>query len=66
MIDDLKPGKHLRDFDLEEAIKTIRKLPLFGYNGYQPDFEWPKDQDLLAMPDDNPIKVVGFNWKTSI
>lgn len=28
-----------------------------------PDFEWPKPSDLMAMPEDQPIRVVGFNWK---
>jgi hypothetical protein len=28
-----------------------------------PDFEWPKPGDLESMPEDKPIRVVGFNWK---
>ena len=46
-----------------EAIKTLRKLPLFGLPNYEPDFEWPTDLDLLDMPKGNPIKVIGFKWK---
>lgn len=39
--------------NLEEAIKTMRKLPVFGYtaNGaHLDDYEWPKKEDMLAMP----------------
>jgi hypothetical protein len=56
-------------FDLKEirkeSMKTIRKLPLLGYTGNNSlaiDFYWPKDQDMLQMPEDKPMEAVRFNW----
>ena len=48
-----------------EAAKTLRKLPVFGSSVEKPQFEWPTEKDLIAMPLDKPIKIVGFNWKRS-
>lgn len=51
---------------IEEAIKTMRKLPVFGYtaNGvYKQDYEWPTAEDLRTMPKDQPIRAAAFNWK---
>lgn len=50
----------------DEAIKTLRKLPVYGYtaNGaHLTDYEFPTEEDLKNMPADQPIKAVGFNWK---
>ncbi len=56
-------------FDLKEirkeAMKTIRKLPLLGYtndNKLEIDFYWPKEQEILQIPEEKPIEAVGFNW----
>jgi hypothetical protein len=49
----------------KEAMKTIRKLPLLGYtdnNKLAIDFYWPKEQEMLHMPEEKPIEAVGFNW----
>jgi hypothetical protein len=51
---------------LANAIKTMRKLPVFGYtaNGaHVPDYEWPTAEELLAMPGGQPIRPVAINWK---
>ncbi len=40
-----------------EAIKTMRKLPEFGLQNEKINFEWPKKEDLLVMPEDKPIKI---------
>ena len=47
----------------EESFKTLRELPLFGYNKEPVDFRHPKIEDLQAMPKDKPIQAVGFKWK---
>ena len=50
----------------EEAVKTMRKLPVFGYNNngtYKPDYEWPTAEDIMAMPEDQPVKAAAINWK---
>ena len=50
----------------EEAVKTLRKIPVFGYNNngtYKTDYEWPTAEDILAMPADQPVKAVAINWK---
>jgi len=31
---------------LEQAAKTLRKLPLFGFADYETDFEWPTVWDI--------------------
>ena len=49
----------------KEALKTMRKLHLFGFtnnNKLALDSEWPKEQDMMTMPGDKPIEAVGFNW----
>ena len=36
-----------------QELLTIRKLPLFGWEGnggFKIDFEWPKEEDLKIMP----------------
>jgi len=56
----------LSNESLEEAIKTMRKLPVFGYtanNVYVQDYEWPTAEDLRTMPKDQPIRAASFNWK---
>ena len=50
------------------AIKTMRKLPVFGYTAagaHVPDYEWPTADDILAMPAGQPIKAAAINWKKS-
>ena len=51
---------------MEEAVKTLRKLPVFGYNNngtYKPDYEWPTAADLLEMSQDQPIRPAFIYWK---
>lgn len=46
----------------------MKKLPQFGYtnnNTYAPDFEWPKPEDILAMPLGKPLGVESINWHNS-
>jgi len=47
------------------ALKTIRKINHFGSEVVKADFEWPSATDLLAMPENEPIRVCGFNWTKS-
>jgi hypothetical protein len=53
--------------DRKAAIKTMRKLPLYGFksNGMAlPDFEWPTAQDILKMPDDSqPLRIASIEWQ---
>ena len=46
-----------------ESARTLRKLGLFGRTEYNIDFEWPTKEEAEAFKSDNPIKLVGFNWK---
>lgn len=48
-----------------KAVKTIRKINHFGSEVVKADFEWPSAADLLAMPENQPIRVSGFNWTKS-
>ena len=59
---DYKPYSTL---NLEQAFKTLRKLPLYGYDqGVQPDYEWPKLIDIQQMPkNDKPITVDAIEWR---
>ena len=46
----------------------MRKTGLYGFSGSNAtvDFEWPKENDLLQMPMNAPIKVEDLlykNWK---
>ena len=45
---------------LEEAVKTLRKLPLFGLQNQLINFEYPFAANLLAMPKDKQITVEKF------
>ena len=47
----------------EESFKTLRELPLFGYNKEPVDFRHPKIEDLQAMPKDKPIQAIALKWK---
>ena len=49
--------KQLRLAALNAAIKTLRKTACYGYNGIQPDFEWPTPKDLLEMSKSTIIKL---------
>ena len=62
MFDFMQTG-NLKD-PLEEAIKTLRKLPLFGKADYDASFEWPKPTDLLSMPKGKAIQTTGFKLKS--
>ncbi len=44
----------------------MRKTGLYGYSGSNAtvDFEWPKENDLLQMPKNAPIKVKDLLYKT--
>ena len=59
---DYKPYSTL---NLEQAFKTLRKLPLYGYDqGVKPDYEWPKLDDVKQMPNNNePITVDAIEWR---
>jgi hypothetical protein len=50
---------------LEDAVKTLRKLPLFGYVSHAVDYEYPTAEDLLKMPADKPISITLFRFKES-
>jgi hypothetical protein len=43
------------DKKLEDAIDTLRDLPVFGLNNINSDYRWPRERDLLRMPTDKPI-----------
>jgi hypothetical protein len=47
----------------EDSYKTLRELPLFGEITHAVDFKHPSIADLLAMPKDKPIQVIGLKWK---
>jgi hypothetical protein len=53
---DIEVGQHdaFAKHQRQEAIKTLRKLPMFGFNGkevsFLPDFEWPTAKELMEMP----------------
>ena len=50
--------------NLKAAIKTMRKLPIFGKHFQDKvDFEWPLAKDLLAMPKDKPITLSAMSFK---
>jgi hypothetical protein len=42
-------------FSIEENIKSMRDLPLFGYTEKPVNFRFSTDADLRAMPKDKPI-----------
>lgn len=48
---------------LEESIKTLRDLPVFGSIDYATDSKWPTAIDLLKMPTGSPIQVSELRWK---
>ena len=50
---------------IEDNIKTLRDLPLFGYTGEPVNFRYPTDADLRAMPKDKPIEAIKLAWKRS-
>ena len=41
----------------------MRKTGLYGYSGASVDFEWPKEDDLLKMPMNEPIKMKDLQYK---
>ena len=50
---------------IEDNIKTLRDLPLFGYTQCPINFRYPTDADLRAMPKDKPIEAIKLAWKPS-
>ena len=50
---------------IEDNIKTLRDLPLFGWTAYPVNFRYPTDADLRPMPKDNPIEAIKLAWKPS-
>ncbi len=50
---------------IEENIKTMRDLPIFGINTGAVDFRFPTEADLRAMPKNKPIEAIKLNWKSS-
>ena len=50
---------------LKRAIKSMRKLPMFGCANAKVDFEFPTEKDLLAMPKGKLIKLLKLKWKKS-
>ena len=50
---------------IEDNIKTLRDLPLFGITGCPVNFRFPTDADLRAMPKDKPIEAIKLAWKPS-
>ena len=54
--------------DLRSSLKTIRKLPRFGYTDKERlpiDFEWPTVKDLRGMKLAKAVKAVAINWHGS-
>jgi hypothetical protein len=58
-----------KSYDNRKAIRSLRKLPKFGISDKGAeyfDFEWPKKDQLLQMPEDEtPVKVVAIEWQES-
>jgi hypothetical protein len=53
-----------RKLKIEQAVKTLRKLPEFGGYGTDRKFEWPTASDLINMHTfDTPIRVKYFEYK---
>ena len=50
-------------FKLDESLKTIRKMQLFGISNWKTDFEWSIKDEIKALPETHAIKLCGFNWK---
>jgi hypothetical protein len=55
--EEMKEIHKLRLAALQAAIQTLRKTACYGYNGHQPDFEWPTPKDLLEMSKSTLIKL---------
>ena len=55
--------ERVKSSKIEEAVKTLRKLPVFGPPKHQTDFEWPTEKELLMMPTDQPIMVNKIRYK---
>jgi hypothetical protein len=53
-----------RKLKIEQAVKTLRKLPEFGGYGTERKFEWPDASTLISMHTiDKPIKVTQFRYR---
>ena len=60
---EIQTAKDNKEAQFKKNCKTLRKLPPFGWHTTITDFEWPLEEDLLAMPKNEPIKVINLNWK---
>jgi hypothetical protein len=40
---------------LEDAMDTLRDLPIFGHKYLKVDYRWPRERDLQKMPTNKPI-----------
>ena len=46
----------------------MKRLPYFGCSNFGKDpinFEWPKRDEMMAMPYEKPIRVVAIKWHRS-
>ena len=53
----------IQSVKLEQAVETIKQLPVFGINTWEQDFKWPKAADILKIPANGPIQVIKLRWK---
>jgi len=51
---------------LEESLKTIRDLPVFGDVNAVIDFRYPTTEDLKSMPKEKPIQANEIKWKENV
>lgn len=48
---------------LEESLKTMRDLPVFGDENAAIDFRHPKPEDLRSMPKEKQIQAIELKWQ---
>jgi hypothetical protein len=46
-----------------QAPATLKKLPIFGFNANENQFEWPTFNNIIGFELDKPIKVVSFKYR---
>lgn len=49
-------------FDIEKALKSMRKLPLMGFTNFQVDFEYPSVDELRQLCNGERVKIVSFEF----
>jgi hypothetical protein len=49
-------------FDVEKALKSMRKLPLMGNTSKQVDFECPSVDELRQFCNGERVKIVSFEF----